>query len=214
MRRVLLGVWVWLGWSASAQADPLAAPEGPRAAQVGIEVGAAPAMGLQARALGRVPRWPGLGTLHVGGAVGFPLATVVDGRTFDALAGARWRVPVWRRLSLAPRLSLGVASARNKRIDAVALHAPMALSVGWWADTWFVAGVLGYAPTLTTHVRHRKASKAAFEDRYPGGGEDGPRDGWYRTRSHVLRAGLEGGGVIRGRVTLLGGAGFQTPQCV
>ncbi len=127
------------------------------------------------------------------------------------MVGARWRVPVWRQLSLAPRASVGLVSARNSRIDAVALRLPLALSVAWWAETWFVGTVLGYAPTLATHVRHRAASKAAFEDRYPGGGEAGPRHGWYRARSHVLRAGLEGGGLIRGRVSLFGGAGFGSP---
>jgi len=212
MRRIAMIAALWLCPLGAARAEPLVAPSSERPAQVGVEVAAEPGLGLSVWGLGRVARWDRWGEVRVGGGWGFPVATVSDGRTFDAHVGASWRVLWRRRLGVATRLGAGVASARNARLDLVGLRLGLSVAPGWYAPHWFVAFGLGYAPTLSTHVAHREASRRAFEDRYPGGtGGEGPRDGWYRTPAHRLRAGVEAGGVIVGRVSLFGAAGFQSP---
>lgn len=197
---------------AGVHAEPLAAPVSGRTAQLGVEVGADPSLALRLWSVGRVARWPRWGEIHVGGAFGFPVATVRDGRTFDVSAGARHLVRPWRSLGVASRLRLESVSARNPRFDLVGLRLGLDVAPGWYAPRWSVACVFGYAPTVATHVHHREASRRAFEDRYPDGSTgEGPKDGWYRAPAHEVRVGVEAGGLIATRLSLLGAAGFQSP---
>ena len=100
-------------------------------------------------------------------AFGFPLATVVDGRTHDAEIGVSWTAPLFRGLGLTGSAALTLASARNPSADLVGLGVDLAVSPGWYADRWFVAAELGWSPTYALHVRHRAPARDAFAERYP-----------------------------------------------
>ncbi len=213
MRRTpaLLAFLLVAGASLRAGARPLAQPRDTPRQQVAGEVTADPSLGME---LSYTHRWLGLGRasqLGIGAWLGFPFATFGDGRTFDVGVGAAWQLPLWRGLGLTTHGALDLVTARNPHADLVGLGVELGVLPGWYARRWYVAGELTYDPTLTTHVTHRAAAKAAFEDRYPDapGTESGPRDGWYRGASHQLRAGMVAGGLVRGRVAFYGGAGFE-----
>jgi hypothetical protein len=199
-----------------AQAAPTAEPTTVRGHQASLGLHATPTLGLET-SYGRRLRLRWRSALTPRASLGFPLANVADGRSWDAALGTDWFVPVRRELGVTTGASAWLGSARTARADMVALGAELRVLPGWYAPRWVLALAFAYRPALATHVTHRALAKAAFgDDRYPVGAPedarvDGPRDGWYRSMAHTLAVGLEAGGLIHRRISLYGGCGLLTP---
>lgn len=198
----------------SAVAAPRAEPTQVRRHELGVGLHAAPTLGLALDYGVRLPqRWRSALTPRA--ALGAPLATVANGRSWDAALGLDWFVPVWREIGVTTGASAWLGSARTVRADMVALGGELRVLPGWYAPRWALALDVAYRPSLAVHMTHRAAATAAYgDDRYPAGPPaserfDGPRDGWYRGAAHTMMVGIEAGGVIRRRVGIYGGVGYQ-----
>jgi len=203
--------WVALGWSlaTTAAARPTGQPLDLRPNRLALEVGAQPSLALElsyGRRFSHV-----VGRTHVTPvvALGFPVAGVVDGRTWNADIGASWMVPLWRELGVTANAALTLATARNPNAELAGLGLELGALPGWYSARWFAAAELTYLPSYATHVRHRAAARETFQDRYPAMASDaGPRDGWYGGSAHRLRVGVQAGLSIRRRAGFYVAAGY------
>lgn len=124
----------------------------------------------------------------------------------QALGGdADWAVPV--------TTAVYVAHNRNRAGELLGFGIELRAAPGRYWRRGSVALDLGGQATLLTRIRHSDASRAAFDDRYPGGSGDpssgvtGPVDGWYSSTAIRWRLGLSGSRTVASRTLVQAAAG-------
>jgi hypothetical protein len=193
------GERVWLT-ALRAVAAPLAGgTDLPRAA-LAVEAGwdDAPALGLR----GAWRPWD-----HVRAEVGARVPVVLAPGAWELTGGLATVRALTGAVGVRAEAHTGLARASDVTGVQLGWVVDLGASPGWYRANAHVAADLGWRGSVATHLHHSDTVRALFDDRYPGSGAAGPRDGWYALGAHGARFGARAGGAV-GPVGIGGAAGF------